>query len=135
MKRFGENLKRIRLERGWTQEEMANILHTSKQVISRYENGQRSPRVSVAADYADLLGVPVSKLMPEKEEGSQDDTRHTITMTSASYSVRPLPPGLTPISRIRPQRIRRAWPRRIWTETCCTSSSGLTCRTVPSPSC
>ena len=66
MPTFGENLKRIRKERRMTQEEMAEKLHTSKQVISRYENGQRIPRADVAARYAETLNVPLSSLISER---------------------------------------------------------------------
>ena len=45
-----------------TQEEFARLLNTSKQVISRYESGQRSPKVSVVGDYATRLGVSISDL-------------------------------------------------------------------------
>lgn len=57
---FGEALKRIRTQRNLSQEELATILGTSKQVISRYENGQRSPKISVAAAFAAALDVPMS---------------------------------------------------------------------------
>ena len=50
---FGTKLKETRLQRGLTQEQLADILGTSKQVISRYENGQRSPKLSIAIQYAE----------------------------------------------------------------------------------
>ncbi len=59
---FGDNLKRIRESRGLTQEKLAELLLTSKQVISRYENGQRSPKVSVVAEYSKKLGVSITDL-------------------------------------------------------------------------
>lgn len=64
---FGDNLKRIRMERGLTQDDLADMVGTSKQVISRYENGQRSPKVTVVAFYAGLLNVPISQLIGEEE--------------------------------------------------------------------
>lgn len=57
MSLFGDKLRRVRNDRNLTQEEMANLLNTSKQVISRYENGQRSPKVSIVAHYAEQLGI------------------------------------------------------------------------------
>ena len=45
-----------------TQEELADLVGTSKQVISRYENNQRSPKLSVVQGYAEKLGVPVDVL-------------------------------------------------------------------------
>ena len=63
MSSFGEKLKKLRIEKGWTQEQLAHHLHTSKQVISRYENGQRTPKITVAQEYANVLGVPLSYLL------------------------------------------------------------------------
>lgn len=62
MARFGDKLKALRIERNLTQEELAKMLGTSKQVISRYENNLRSPKVDIVFQYADVLGVPVDYL-------------------------------------------------------------------------
>lgn len=62
MSPFGENLRKIRNSRGMSQEEFADLLGTSKQVISRYETAQRSPKVSTVAEYAEKLGVSISEL-------------------------------------------------------------------------
>lgn len=62
MNEFGENLRRIRLEKGMSQDEFAKFLGTSKQVISRYETNQRSPKISVVANYSEKLGVSLSEL-------------------------------------------------------------------------
>lgn len=62
MSPFGENLRKIRNLRGMSQEEFADLLGTSKQVISRYETAQRSPKVSTVAEYAAKLGVSISEL-------------------------------------------------------------------------
>lgn len=62
---FGKKLKTIRAERGWTQDDLASRLGTSKQVISRYENGQRSPKITVVQAYADVLGVSRSFLIDD----------------------------------------------------------------------
>ena len=62
---FGDILKQLRQERGLSQEELATMLGTTKQVISRYETKKRIPRLSVVADYAQKLGVPLSALSGE----------------------------------------------------------------------
>jgi len=64
---FGVNLKKLRRERSLSQDELAALLGTTKQVISRYENGQRVPRLSVVTDYARKLGVPLSALSGEPD--------------------------------------------------------------------
>lgn len=63
MAKFGDKLKAIRLERELTQDALADLLGTSKQVISRYENNQRSPKVDVVSRYAEVLSVPIELLL------------------------------------------------------------------------
>ncbi|NLS84180.1 MAG: helix-turn-helix domain-containing protein [Ruminococcaceae bacterium] len=60
---FGDILKNIRLQREMSQEEFANVLGTTKQVISRYENNQRTPKLTIANEYAIKLNVPLSVLL------------------------------------------------------------------------
>ena len=73
MTSFGENLKRLRLERKLTQDELAVLLKTSKQVISRYENGQRSPKVSTVAAFATALDVPISALTSGADTNDEEE--------------------------------------------------------------
>lgn len=84
MSSFGQNLKRIRQTRKMSQDEFAALLGTSKQVISRYENDLRSPKVSVVADYAEKLGVSIGEL---------------------SGVDRPLPANVFPASQLRMRRV------------------------------
>lgn len=60
--KFAETLKKMRKERGLSQEELAERLGTSKQVISRYESGQRIPKISMAYQLAKVLGVSLEEL-------------------------------------------------------------------------
>lgn len=62
---FGTILKQLRLERAMSQDEFAKLLGTTKQVISRYEKNQRTPKITVANEYAKLLGVPLNVLLGE----------------------------------------------------------------------
>lgn len=59
---FGENMKIIREKRNMTLEEMADFLGTTKQALSRYERGERTPKITLAAKFADLLDVPLEDL-------------------------------------------------------------------------
>ena len=63
---FGDILKQLRKERGLSQDELAAQLGTTKQVISRYETKKRVPRLSVVAEYARRLGLPLSSLSGEE---------------------------------------------------------------------
>lgn len=65
MATFGEKLKLLRSQRELSQDRLAEILGTSKQVISRYENNQRTPKITVARQYAEKLGVNLSYLIDD----------------------------------------------------------------------
>ena len=76
---FAKQLRAYRESQGYTLQELADILHTSKQVLSRYENGQRTPKISVANEYAAILGLPLSYFMPDPPTWPDDvweDWRH-----------------------------------------------------------
>ena len=62
---FGDTLKRIRMERGLSQDKLAALLGTTKQVISRYETNQRVPQLTVVETFARKLNVPLTVLTGE----------------------------------------------------------------------
>lgn len=62
---FGEKIKAWRDEFGLSQEQFAQLVGTSKQVISRYESNQRTPKITVVQLYAKKMNVPVSFLVEE----------------------------------------------------------------------
>ena len=63
--KFGESLKKIREENKWTLEEMAEKLGSTKQVLSRYERGERVPKITMAAKFAEILDVPLNVFVEE----------------------------------------------------------------------
>ena len=72
---FGDILKQLRLDRDLSQDELASLLGTTKQVISRYETKQREPKLSIVSQYAERLGVPVAMLSGEAVEPASEITR------------------------------------------------------------
>ena len=58
--RFSEILRSEREKRQMTLEQMAELLGTTKQVLSRYERGERNPKLVTAAIFAQRLGIPIS---------------------------------------------------------------------------
>ena len=63
MGEFGDALKAIREKNGWTLDEMAQRLNTTKQALSRYERGERTPKITIAAKFAEILNVDLSELI------------------------------------------------------------------------
>src|SRR5205085_1571135 len=75
MATFGERLARIRQQRGWTQQELAERAGIRYETISRIENGvHKEPRVYVAVALAKALGTTVDYLcgMYEDEGGDSE---------------------------------------------------------------
>lgn len=73
--KFGNSLRRIRKEKGWSQDYLAKLLNTTKQVISNYENCKRSPNVYTAAEYAKVLGIPLEEMIDVEPYPSADNDR------------------------------------------------------------
>lgn len=75
---FGKKLKEYRIYKNLSQEELANKLNTTKQVISRYEREERSPKLSVALDIANKLNLPVEQLIDDSKalnlDGKQSES-------------------------------------------------------------
>jgi transcriptional regulator with XRE-family HTH domain len=56
-KLVGRNVRRIRLKKGLTQEQFAEVSGFSQQYISSLENGRRNPTVITLYELAVALGV------------------------------------------------------------------------------
>ena len=59
----GENIQRIRLERGLSQEEVAHRVGIVSSYYGQIERGRRNPTISVLGRVADALEVPLTKLV------------------------------------------------------------------------
>lgn len=62
---MGENLKRIRKNKGLTQEQLAKLSNLSKNAIYNYENNKRVPAIDILVEIADALGVDITDLLFE----------------------------------------------------------------------
>ena len=71
---IGENLYFIRNERKETQEQVAESVGISYVSLSRYETGQRMPKMDILAKLAKHYGVTVDYLMgTETDQESEED--------------------------------------------------------------
>ena len=60
---IGENIKRIRIQRGITQDELGFLIGTDDAMIRKYENGTRIPKINRLEKIAFALGVNVEVLL------------------------------------------------------------------------
>ena len=70
---LGENIARLRKERGMTQEDLARELNVSYQAVSKWENSVSAPDISNIKQLAQFFGVSIDmlfglELMPEKKD-------------------------------------------------------------------
>lgn len=68
---FSENLKTIRKEKGFSQEQLATRLNVVRQTISKWEKGLSVPDAELLIQLAEVLGVEVSDLLGQKIEISE----------------------------------------------------------------
>lgn len=71
---FQENLKTLRKNKGFTQEEVAARLNVVRQTVSKWEKGQSVPDAEMLVKLAEIFEVPVSQLLGSRiEPDSQPD--------------------------------------------------------------
>lgn len=65
---FSENLKILRKEKGFSQEQLATRLNVVRQTISKWEKGISVPDAELLIQLAEVLDVTVSDLLGKKIE-------------------------------------------------------------------
>ncbi len=64
---LANNIVYYRLENGWSQEDLAEALGTTTTYVSNLENAKRNTRIDYIDLIADTLGVPIDKLLQERD--------------------------------------------------------------------
>ena len=68
------NLKKIRLARGMTQQQLADAVGLTDAAVCQHENGQREPSLDICRKYCTVLICTMDELIGEpKEEEDADD--------------------------------------------------------------
>lgn len=71
---FGERVKELRTNQGWTQQELGNRLDVSKQSVSNWENGNIMPSIELLLRMANLFQVSTDYLLGNDSSLSIDIT-------------------------------------------------------------
>ncbi len=67
MAEFGENLKRVREEKGITQQTLADYLYVTRQAVSRWEGGSRYPDIMTAKKISQYFAVSLDDLLSDDD--------------------------------------------------------------------
>lgn len=62
---FGSKLKLCRVALGLSQQQLADLVGSTKQIVSLYEKDDRVPKVTTAAKYAEAVNVPLKYLITD----------------------------------------------------------------------
>lgn len=86
-KRIGSFLRELRTEKGLTQEQLAEKLNVSIRTVSRWENGNNMPDLSIVVELADFYDIDIRELFngERKNEKMNEDLKETLEAV-AEYS-------------------------------------------------
>ncbi len=68
MNRFGEKLRVLRKRRGFTQEQIGELLAVSRPYVAKLERGEKMPNAPMIIKIADIFGVTADQLMRDELE-------------------------------------------------------------------
>lgn len=74
MNKYGQRLKELREQSGYSQEELAKLLGTSRSRIGMYEQGRRQPDFEMQEAIADLFNVTIDYLF-KREDADSDQIK------------------------------------------------------------
>lgn len=70
-----QNLKKYRKQKGFSQDEIASLLHVTRQTISKWERGESTPSADILILLAEKYGVSVYDLLGVVPKGNGDVSR------------------------------------------------------------
>ncbi|MDR0861637.1 MAG: helix-turn-helix domain-containing protein [Oscillospiraceae bacterium] len=89
---LGQTIKRLRKERGFTQEELAERLNVTPQAVSKWENGVASPDISQVVPLASVFDVSADVLFGIDNANEDAEVQRLIDDTEREIYGRPLTP-------------------------------------------
>lgn len=82
MENFRKRLKELRLQKGYTQQELGDLIKVSKPSISGYESGKRTPTIHNIYQLAKVLGVSVDYLVGQDVKGVDTNNESNVVHIS-----------------------------------------------------
>ena len=74
---LGQNIRKYRIQKGWSQKQLSDAVNIDRAEISRIENGERGAMsCTMLRRFAKALGVSMDELMGEDEENDDVVIQH-----------------------------------------------------------
>ena len=86
--KIGNLKKKLRKEKGITQEQLAEILNVSGRTVSRWETGNNMPDISILVDIADYYDISIPEIISgeRKSEMMNEEEERKIAKTMSDYA-------------------------------------------------
>ena len=94
---FAETLRKLRIERGFSQRGLAETMYVTRPTVARWENGSRLPDAAMISRLAQCLGVDANTLLNAAAESS--DSPHVIMVEDRDII---LTGGLSVLKKVMP---------------------------------
>lgn len=76
----GSLIKEMRKEKGWTQKELAELLHVTDKAVSKWETGKSMPDFALVPDLCRILELDVTELLSGKRGGGDMDLKDSVQL-------------------------------------------------------
>ncbi len=108
-KLIGRNVKHVRLEKGLTQEQFAEMSGFTQQYLSGLERGRRNPTIVSLYEIAVALGTDHAALVVPDEEALKEEERRLKACANPAYPSRVKEPAraATKSTPPRAKRVRK----------------------------
>ncbi|MDE7263183.1 MAG: helix-turn-helix domain-containing protein [Anaeroplasmataceae bacterium] len=77
-----KNIKRFRLQRNWTQEDLASQLEVTRQTISKWEQGINEPDISTLQKLSVLFEVSIDELLGKEISSNKNNPQSLLKITN-----------------------------------------------------
>lgn len=68
---IGGNLKRLRIDRGLSQKELANKVNVTQPMIAQIERGTKAMTMELGKEISEVLKIPIDELLKETTAGTE----------------------------------------------------------------
>ena len=75
---YGARIKQLRINKGLTQEQLAEKMHVTGTYIVKIENSQRTGSIELAVELADCFGVSLDHLLLGREYSDKKQAVQTV---------------------------------------------------------
>lgn len=83
LEKFGKFIKKLREEKGLSQTELSEIIHVTRQAVSKWEVGKSLPDSFILLDLSKLFNVTINELL----QGSRNDKTEPVELENITLSL------------------------------------------------